>query len=190
VNSKLLRWLAYLGGWTLFALFFISEDASRQLYQRQKVEWHGYLVVWLTTAFAWAVLAPIVWWIARRTSIDRRNWWRSGLIHLGLSLTFALIEEVMFAGITPIFGLPWFPRRFGATLRAVVPIDFHLNVIIYWFIVGVQHSVGYYRKFVDRERLSAQLELRSTQLENRAGEVELFDDALEALGNYGATRRG
>jgi hypothetical protein len=61
VNSKPLRWLAYLGGWTLFAPFFISEDAGRQLYQGQKVEWHGYLVVWLTTAFAWAVLAPFVW---------------------------------------------------------------------------------------------------------------------------------
>jgi two-component system LytT family sensor kinase len=173
VNSKPLRWLAYLGGWTLFALFFISEDAGRQLYQGQKVEWHGYLVVWLTTAFAWAVLAPFVWWIARRMPIDRWNWRRRGPLHLGLSLCFALVEEVMFAGITPLFGLPWFPRGFVATFRAVVPIDFHLNVIIYWLIVGVQHSIGYYRKFLERERLSAQLELRATQLENQLVQARL-----------------
>jgi hypothetical protein len=86
-------------------------------------------VVWLTTAFAWAVLAPFVWRVARRLPLDRRNWWRNGLIHLGLSLCFALIEEVMFAGITPIFGLPWFPRHFAATFRAVVPIDFHLECV-------------------------------------------------------------
>jgi hypothetical protein len=30
-------------------------------------------------------------------------------------------------------------------------------------IVGAQHSMGYYRKFVERERVSAQLELRATQ---------------------------
>ncbi|HXM44676.1 MAG TPA: hypothetical protein VN924_25790 [Bryobacteraceae bacterium] len=29
LRAKLIRWLAYLGGWTLFALFFISEDAGR-----------------------------------------------------------------------------------------------------------------------------------------------------------------
>jgi two-component system LytT family sensor kinase len=173
VNSKLLRWLAYLGGWILFALFFISEDAGRQLYQGQKIEWHGYLVVWLTTAFAWAVLAPFVWSIARRAPIDRRNWWRIGAMHLGLSVCFALVEEVMFAGITPLFGLPWFPRNFAATFRAVVPIDFHLNVIIYWLTLGVQHSVGYYRKFLERERLSAQLELRATQLENQLAQARL-----------------
>jgi two-component system LytT family sensor kinase len=173
LSSKLTRWLAYLGGWTLFALFFISEDAGRLLYQGQTVEWHAYLVVWLTTAYAWAFLAPFVWWLARRRQIERRNWWGSGGIHLVWSICFALVEEVLFAWITPVFGLPWFPRRFGATFRAVVPIDFHLNVIVYWLIVGIQHSVGYYRGLLDRERLSAQLELRATQLENQLAQARL-----------------
>lgn len=173
LSSKLIRWLAYLGGWTLFALFFISEDAGRLLYQGRTVEWHAYLVVWLTTAYAWAFLAPFVWWLARRMPIERRNWWRSAGIHLVWSLCFALIEEALFAWITPVFGLPWFPRNFAATFRAVVPIDFHLNVIIYWLIVGVQHSVGYYRRLLERERLSSQLELRATQLENQLAQAKL-----------------
>jgi two-component system LytT family sensor kinase len=173
LRSKLIRWLSYFGGWTLFALFFISEDAGRLLYQGRAVEWHGYLVVWLTTAYAWALLAPFVWWLARRIPVERRNWWRSGGLHLVLSLGFALIEEVLFAWITPVFGLPWFPRNFSATFRAVVPIDFHLNVIIYWLIVGAQHSVSYYRRFLDRERSSAQLELRATQLESQLAQAKL-----------------
>jgi len=86
-------------------------------------------------------------------------------MHLVLSLGFALLEEVLFAWITPVFGLPWFPRNFAATFRAVVPIDFHLNVIIYWLIVGAQHSVGYYLRFLERERTSAQLELRASAAE-------------------------
>jgi len=164
LTARLIRWLAYLAGWTLFALFFISEDAGRLLYQGQTVQWHGYLVVWLTTAFAWAFLTPFVWWLASRFPIERKTWWRSGGFHLVSSLSFALIEAVLFAGITPLFGLPWFPRNFGATFRAVLPIDFHLNVIIYWSIVGVQHGVSYYRKFLERESLAAQLELRAAQL--------------------------
>jgi two-component system, LytTR family, sensor kinase len=173
LRSKLIRWVCYLGGWTLFALFFISEDAGRLLYQGRAVEWHAYLVVWLTTAYAWAFLAPFVWWLAGRFPIGRRAWWRSGGIHLVWSLCFALIEEALFAWITPVFGLPWFPRNFAATFRAVVPIDFHLNVIVYWLIVGAQHSVGYYRRFLERERASAQLELRATQLEGQLAQAKL-----------------
>jgi len=173
LSSRLIRWLAYLAGWTLFALFFISQDAGRLLYQGQPVQWHGYLVVWLTTAYAWAFLAPFVWWLAARFPLERRAWWRSGGLHLVSSLFLAVIEAVLFAAITPVFGLPWFPLNFAATFRAVLPIDFHLNVIIYWSIVGVQHGVSYYRKFLDRERLAAQLELRSIQLESQLTKATL-----------------
>lgn len=173
MRSTPIHWLAYLAGWTLFALFFISEDAGRLLYQGHAVQWHGYLVVWLTTAYAWALLTPFVWWLTGRFPIARRTWWRTGGLHLLLSFVFALIEEILFAWITPMFGLPWFPRNFVATFRAVVPIDFHLNVIIYWSIVGVQHGVSYYRKFLERERLSAQLELRATQLESQLTQARL-----------------
>ena len=72
MSSKPIRSMAYLAGWTLFALFFISEDAGRLLYQGQAVPWHGYLVVWLTTAYAWAFLAPFVWWPAGRFPIRFR----------------------------------------------------------------------------------------------------------------------
>jgi two-component system LytT family sensor kinase len=168
-----IRWLAYLTGWTLFAFFFISEDAGRLLYQGRAVQWHGYLVVWLTTAYAWAFLTPFVWWAARRVPIRRSHWWRSGGLHLTLSLFFALIEELLFAFITPVFGLPWFPRNFAATFRAVLPIDFHLNVVIYWLIVGIHHSVGYYRRSLERERLSTRLELRATQLESQLAQAKL-----------------
>jgi two-component system LytT family sensor kinase len=173
LTSRLIRWLAYLAGWTVFALFFISEDVGRLLYQGRTVQWHGYLVVWLTTAYAWAFLTPFVWWLASRFPIERKTWWRSVGLHLASSFCFALIETLLFAGITPVFGLPWFPRNFAATFRAVLPIDFHLNVIIYWSIVAVQHGVSYYRKFLERERLATQLELRATQLESQLTKATL-----------------
>jgi hypothetical protein len=48
------------------------------LYQGQAVQWHGHLVVWLTTAFAWAFLTPFVWWLASRFPVERKTWWRRG----------------------------------------------------------------------------------------------------------------
>jgi two-component system LytT family sensor kinase len=173
LGRKPIRWLAYLGGWTLFAVLFISEDAGRLVLQRQPVQWHGLFVVWLTTAFAWAFLTPFVWWLATRFPFDRKTWRRNVGLHLVSCFTFALIETILFSAITPMFGLPWFPRKFFATFQAVLLIDFHLNVILYWAIVGIQHGVNYYRKFEERERLSAQLELRATQLENQLTQARL-----------------
>jgi two-component system, LytTR family, sensor kinase len=173
LTSRPIRWLAYLAGWTLFALFFISEDTGRLLYQGQTVPWHGYLMIWLTTAYSWAFLSPFVWWLAGRFPLARRKWWCSAGLHLVSSFFFALVETILFAGITPVFGLLWFPRHFAPTFRAVLPIDFHLNVIIYWMVVGVQHGVNYYRKSVEHERLAAQLELRATQLESQLTKATL-----------------
>jgi hypothetical protein len=177
-----------VAGWTLFAFFFISQDAGRLLYQGQMVQGHGYLVVWLTTAYAWAFLTPFAWWLAGRFPIERKPWWRSAGLHLVSSFSFALIEAVLFACITPVFGLPWFPRNFAATFRAVLPIDFHLNVIIYWSIVGVQHGVSYYRKFLERERLSAQLELRATQLESQLTQAKLSALKMQLHPHFLSTR--
>ena len=177
LHSRWVRWLAYVTGWTLFALFFLSEDVSRSLYQGRAVEWRGYLVVWLTTAGAWALLALAVWHLAGRFPIERQRWWRSIAFHLAGSLIFALVEEAIFAAITPRFGLPWFKPSFVATFRAVLPIDFHLNLIMYWLIVGGQHTVSYYRRYHERERLAARLELRASELQNQLGQARL--DALK-----------
>jgi two-component system LytT family sensor kinase len=178
LTSRPIRWLTYLGGWTLFALFFISEDTGRLLYQGRHVEWHVYLVVWLTTAYAWAFLTPFVWWLAGRFPIERRTWWRNGALHFLASLCFALIEETLFAWITPMFGLPEFPRNFAATFRLVLPIDFHLNVIIYVSIVGVRHGVSYYRRFLEREKRAAQLENQLAQAKLNALSMQLHPHFL------------
>ena len=94
------------------------------------------------------------------------------------SFSFALIETVLFSAITPVFGLPWFPRNFAATFQAVLLIDFHLNVIVYWSIVGIQHGVSYYRKFEEREKLSAQLENQLAQARLSALKMQLHPHFL------------
>ncbi|HTA22079.1 MAG TPA: histidine kinase [Terriglobales bacterium] len=178
LGGRPIRWLAYLAGWTLFAFFFIGEDAGRLLLQRQPVQWRGLLVVWLTTAYAWAFFTPFVWRLARRFPFERKNWRLNIGLHLVSSFSFALIETVLFSAITPVFGLPWFPRNFAATFQAVLLIDFHLNVIVYWSIVGIQHGVSYYRKFEEREKLSAQLENQLAQARLSALKMQLHPHFL------------
>jgi len=101
-----------------------------------------------------ALLAPLAWWLARRIPIERTNWLRGIGIHLPLSLALALVEEILFAVITPLFGLPWFPRNVFATFRAVVPID--------WLLQKVPGT-----------GTSVQLKLHATQLENQLAQAKV-----------------
>ena len=167
------KWLAYFGFWTLFAFFFISENAAPILYQGRRVDWRAYLIVWLTTGYAWALLAPGVWFLARRFSIEPPALASRISFHLIVGIGVALLEEAVFALVTPVFGLPWFKRTFWATFRAVLPIDFHLNLIMYWLMVGAYHAVNYYSKFRERERFAAQLELRASTLQNQLTQARL-----------------
>jgi LytS/YehU family sensor histidine kinase len=54
--------------------------------------------------------------------------------------------------------------------------DFHANLLLYWTVVGLWHAYDYYRRFRERERRAAQLELEAAVLEK-----QLAQSQLEAL---------
>lgn len=170
-----MRWLAYITVWTLIAFFLLSQDAARTLYVQKSVPWRVLLTAWLTDSYLWALLAPIVWLLATRLPIDRRSWWRVLPIHLAVSAALAVAEKALFALVTPMLGLRLRPTMLG-TFRFVLPGDFHLNVALYWAVVGVQHAVSLYRRSQERETQAAQLQLRASELER-----QLVQSRLEAL---------
>lgn len=148
------------------ALFLISQGVARAIYLQQSVPWRLLLSVWLTDSYLWALLAPMVWRVARRLPISRRTWWRVLPIHLVLSAVFAVGEAALFAWVTTALGLRIRPT-FLATFRMVLPGDFHLNIVLYWAVVGIQHAFGVYRRSQGREREAARLELRASELEKQ-----------------------
>ena len=170
-----MRWLIYLAIWTFVALFLISQGVTRALYLKQNIPWKLLLSVWLTDSYLWALLAPLVWIMAKRLPINGSSWWHAVPIHLLFSAAFAVGEAALFALVTTIVGLHFRPT-FLATFRMVLPGDFHLNITLYWAIVGIQHGVNVYRCAHERETEAAQLQLRASELEK-----QLVQSRLSAL---------
>lgn len=148
------------------ALFLISQGVTRAVYLQQSVPWRILFSVWLTDSYLWALLTPLVWTVAKRLPISRRSRWRVIPIHFAFSAVFAVGEEALFALVTTALGMRLRPT-FLATLRMVLPGDFHLNVALYWAIVGIQHAFSVYRRSQERESEAAQLELRASELERQ-----------------------
>ena len=165
-RSKVVRWLIYLSIWMFMALFLISQGVTRALYLKQNIPWKILFSVWLTDSYLWALLAPLVWTVAKRLPISRRSWWRVIPIHLVFSAVFAVGEAALFALVTTALGLRIRPTAL-ATFRMVLPGDLHLNIAFYWAIVGIQHAFSLYRRSQDREIEAAQLELRASELERQ-----------------------
>ncbi len=174
-RSKPVRWLIYLAIWTFVAFFLVSQGVTRALYLEQRVPWRILFSVWLTDSYSWALLAPLVWSVARRLPISRRSWQRVIPTHAVLSAVFAIAEAAMFALATTTLGLHIQPT-FLSTFRMVLPGDFHLNIAFYWAIVAIEHAFSVYRRSQEREIEAAQLQLRASELEK-----QLVQSRLSAL---------
>ena len=166
LRPRAARWLVYIAVWTFVALFLISQSVVRALYLQQSVSWKLLLSVWLTDSYLWALLAPLVWMLASRLPISRSSWRHSVPAHLASSALIAVGEAGLFALVTTALGLRIRPT-FAATFRMVLPGDFHLNVVFYWAILGIQHAFTVYRRSQEREKEATQMELRASELERQ-----------------------
>lgn len=126
------------------------------------------LMLNLSYWYAWALLAPLVLWMARRFVIDRDNWRRSVPAHLVavLALTFVhvALTEAAFVNI-PHSGyqgkFTWWDR-----VQRTYVMNFDWEMATYWAIIGFSYAAGYYRQAQDRT-------LRASQLEARLAEAQL-----------------
>ncbi|MCA1849761.1 MAG: histidine kinase, partial [Acidobacteria bacterium] len=58
----------------------------------------------------------------------------------------------------------------------ILVAEFHTNLLLYWSVLGLCHAYDYYRRYRERERRAAQLELAASQLETQLARAQL--DAL------------
>lgn len=109
----------------------------------------------------WAVLTPLVVYLARKVPIGRENVLVGGATHLLGSVTIALIAIVFAAfwfGITPAF--PGRDRSFLEWLWTLAhALTFHVNVFAYWLILGAVHLLDYERRLREHEVMATRREV-------------------------------
>jgi two-component system LytT family sensor kinase len=172
-RRRLLKLGLIFGCWTLFGLFFASQEYVRYVYAGRPVELVRMLLAWLASAYVWAALTPLIFYLARRFPLERTRLWRGLLVHLPASFLFSCVELLAFILIAPLLGLPPLRNTFAETFVTVFVIDFHFNLLTYWAILGVSLALDYYRKYQERKLRASQLELRTSQLETQLAQAQL-----------------
>lgn len=120
--------------------------------------------------YAWALLTPIVLFLARRFPFERNRWLTSLAAHLPAVIVITLVH---IAAVTAMRGglVSWMygePARMSWSAQVLRSyfMNFDWEMMTYWAIVAFWHAGNYHR--VAQERA-----LRASQLETRLAEAQL-----------------
>jgi sensor histidine kinase YesM len=159
-RRRWLKWLLIAIGWTIFGCFFASQVIVARAYTGRPLNVGNTLMVWLICAYVWLALTPLVLYLARRFSLDRRRLTRNLLLHLAASVVFAFLQVAIYVSVASLISPTLGKLPLGETFRGVFVSEFHFDVLTYWAIIGLSHALGYYRKYREREIRASQLEAR------------------------------
>ena len=144
------KWLLITLCWLIWGLF----NASRLRLVVPDGNWAQALEYALPDALIWALLTPVVVYLARRLPVRPENIRWSIPLHLVLALVAALSHTLLDTASNFIFGSSLgFWALFGKIARHTV----HLNILVYIIIVCVAQYLMHYWKMREDARQNAEL---------------------------------
>jgi two-component system LytT family sensor kinase len=155
------------GFWVLMWVLDASQSYFYSaIYDHEPIS--GFEALWHSspTWLLWAALTPFVFRLARRVGADRPFVRQALPVHLLAGLGVALVHILLITALYTWLGWATFWHvTFSQLLSKYLMSKIHLHLLTYWAIVGAYYALEYYRRFREREVLTAQL--RSSLAEAR-----------------------
>src|ERR1044072_3061509 len=164
-------------GWTLFALISATQSYLNYGYSGRPRPYSQVASVWFICAGIWALMTPLALWLAKRFRVTREHLLSSIALHvLGGSLiavlqlgVYVFVARVLVINPSTRFG-PW------EQFRDLFFTEFQANLLLYIVLVAFYQAFDYHRRYRERERRAAQLEVEAAHLETQLTRAQL--DAL------------
>ena len=158
----------YVAAWTAIALFVASQWLLFNLYDETPDPAGQLLAVALTDWYVRGLVAVPVLFAARRVLFRDGSRLRAAAVHVPASIAFALVKITICWWLG--FVLPWLqPVRFLPLLLG----EIHLDIAIYWILLGLVQWRESRRRLREREREAARLALQASELETRLARAQL-----------------
>ncbi|HEX9963146.1 MAG TPA: histidine kinase [Pyrinomonadaceae bacterium] len=172
------RGFVIFAGWTLLAFFFSIQAYLNYAYVGRPQSLGWILTAWLSCVYIWAPLTPLVIYLAQRFPLERNTIWRGLLIHLFAASVISTFQIAIYTFVRQALlgdaARPFSPLR---SFQNLFVAEFHINLLLYWTVVGLTQTYDYYRRYRERERRAAQLEIAAAQLAAQLAQSQL--DALK-----------
>jgi two-component system, LytTR family, sensor kinase len=125
--------------------------------------------------YSWAILTPAIIWLARRFPFERRAWKLSVGVHAGgvvlATLLHVALTVVSRLAIFAVIQEPSSPWQVEA--QRMFFLNFDWEMMTYWAIIGLSHTVWYQREAYERARRAIQLETHLVEAQLQALQRQL-----------------
>lgn len=160
--------LAYAGIWLFLGILSSSQLYSSYIFEREQILWQQAFTRQMPFWIIWGILGLFIGQMSRKFPLENDVRRRNLAIHILISLLLSLVHLTAVA----FFRWTFFQHSnqilpFKTTWFFTATSSFHLNLLIYWAVLGVNFAFNYYRKYNERELTSARLEkqLKQAQLD-------------------------
>ena len=166
------KWVFYVVLWTIPGLGALSYYRLNAILTGQPVDWfYGFLtsVPWW---YIWALMTPLMLWVASRYPINRETWQKVvPSIYIPLMLLLLAAHAAINLGLFRMAGVHDV-MNYGL-LKVHFTSRMHVNALAFWTVLGFYNGFDYYRKYQQREQQAARLELQLAQANLRALKMQL-----------------
>lgn len=165
IRRRLAAALLIVACWTFLALLFTPQTYLINRRSPTPLTWGEALSANLVLFYLWAALTPLVLWLGKRFSVERRHLLRN------LAVLFLLSLPVAFAHILILRYANYLLLVWSRQYQAPVPISALLlglgatNIMVYWGILAVSQALNYFRKYQEREFRLAQAQLQALKMQ-------------------------
>jgi hypothetical protein len=118
----------------------------------QPYAFYNIVLFWTT----YAALVPCVLFLTEKYRLDRQSWGRKLLIHTGAAMAFGYLHTSFNAILNPRRLLTHAPL--APTLVRVVTINFPIDFLAYWAIIGIAYALHFYSRWQQHDLAAAQLQ--------------------------------
>ena len=148
-------WLAIFGGWTALAVFYAVSTSLTYRSTGRPGNWSLTFRRSLSEWWLWALLTPVIAWLARRYPLSGPRLWRNVAVHLVAAAIVAFFKTMADRAV-----FAWLTGFRTYILLSTVALHFSL----YFAILAAAHGFEYYRRSREREQLEARLAETRLQL--------------------------
>jgi sensor histidine kinase YesM len=133
------------------------------------VSWGQALYWTLGDWYEWAILSPVIFWLARHFTFERGRWRRSLCLHV-IAAVIVSVAHLLLCGLAEQLQASVEGNRvsFAASFQRLFTNRFPFNMAVYGLILCAINAWAYYRKYLEREAQVAELAVRLAQAQLQA----------------------
>jgi signal transduction histidine kinase len=174
-----LKWLLVFWVWTLLGLFDATQFYVHSNYRNKHITWDVALASGLADWYIWALLSPLMIWLARRFPFEQRCWLPRLVLHSAACVVIIIVKVALdVPAVRLIHEESALPSSGAKIFEYFLSGKFFTYALIYWVVLGSVHALDSYRRYQERVLRASQLEARLAQAQLQVLKMQLHPHFL------------